>query len=156
MVLNLEGNFVQSFSESRNPFFSTLTHWQVIYYLPVCLVLQNSKNLEAWIILSCSDCEERKWGSFKSNHCSFTFNNFFSIFKLFYCCSITVVCIFSPPLYSTPAKHTSFSCFHPLPWFCSCFLYCRGEGFSGTTIKDFQDILLENIRMMKYIYMDKN
>ena len=27
---------------------------------------------------------------------------FFSIFKLFYCCLITVVCIFSPPLYPTP------------------------------------------------------
>ena len=26
---------------------------------------------------------------------------FFLIFKLFYCCSITVVCIFSPPLYLT-------------------------------------------------------
>ena len=32
---------------------------------------------------------------------------FFLIFKLFYCCSITVVFIFSPPLYPTPAKPTS-------------------------------------------------
>ena len=32
---------------------------------------------------------------------------FFLIFKLFYCCSITVVCIFSPPVYPTPAKPTS-------------------------------------------------
>ena len=48
---------------------------------------------------------------------------FFPIFKLFYCCSITVVCIFSPPLYPTPAKPTSLPCFHPAPWFCSCVLY---------------------------------
>ena len=39
----------------------------------------------------------------------------FSIFKLFYCYAITVVCIFSPPLYPTPAKPTSFPCFHPPP-----------------------------------------
>ena len=48
---------------------------------------------------------------------------FFSIFKLFYCCSIIVVSIFSPPLYPTPAKPTSLPCFHPLPWFCPCVLY---------------------------------
>ena len=28
----------------------------------------------------------------------------FSNFQLFYCCSITVVCIFSPPLHPTPAR----------------------------------------------------
>ena len=27
---------------------------------------------------------------------------FLPIFQLFYCCSITIVCIFSPPLYPTP------------------------------------------------------
>ena len=43
--------------------------------------------------------------------------------KLFYCCSITVVCIFSPLLYPTPAKHTSPPCFHPPPWFCLRVLY---------------------------------
>ena len=48
---------------------------------------------------------------------------FFSIFKLFYCYAITVVCIFSPPLYPTPAKPTSFPCFHNPPWFCPCVLY---------------------------------
>ena len=42
--------------------------------------------------------------------------------KIFYC-SITVVCIFSPPLYPTPAKPTSLFCFHPPPWFCPCVLY---------------------------------
>ena len=46
----------------------------------------------------------------------------FLIFKLF-CCSITVVCIFSPPLYPTPAKPTSLPCFHTPPWFCPCVLY---------------------------------
>ena len=49
--------------------------------------------------------------------------SFFSIFKLFYYCSITVVCIFSPPLYPTPAKPTSLACLHPPPWFCPCVLY---------------------------------
>ena len=43
-------------------------------------------------------------------------------FKSFYC-SITVVCIFSPPLYPTPAKPTSLPCFYPPPWFCPCVLY---------------------------------
>ena len=47
----------------------------------------------------------------------------FSMFKLFYCCSITVVSIFSPPLYPTPAKLTSLPCFHPPPLFCPCVLY---------------------------------
>ena len=44
----------------------------------------------------------------------------FLIFKLFYCCLIRVVCIFSPPLYPPPAKHNSLPCFHPPPWFCPC------------------------------------
>ena len=48
---------------------------------------------------------------------------FFLIFKLFYCCSITVVFIFSPPLHPTPAKPTSVPCFHPPPWFWTCVLY---------------------------------
>ena len=39
------------------------------------------------------------------------------------CCSLTVVCIFSPSLYPTPAKPTSLPCFHPPPWFCLCVLY---------------------------------
>ena len=56
--------------------------------------------------------------SLLSFYCSY----FFSIFKLFYC-SVTVVCIFSPPLYPTPAKPTSLPCFHPPPWFCPCVLY---------------------------------
>ena len=43
--------------------------------------------------------------------------------KLFYCHSITVVCIFSPPLSPTPAKSTSLPCFHPPSWFCPCVLY---------------------------------
>ena len=47
---------------------------------------------------------------------------FFQIFKLFYC-SITVVCIFSPPLYPTPAKPPSLPHLHPPPWFCPCVLY---------------------------------
>ena len=44
--------------------------------------------------------------------------------KLLYCCSITVVCIFSPPLPTpTLAKPTSLPCFHPPPWFCPGVLY---------------------------------
>ena len=42
--------------------------------------------------------------------------------KLFYC-SITVVCIFSPLFYPTPAKTTSLPCFHPPPWVCPCVRY---------------------------------
>ena len=41
----------------------------------------------------------------------------------FYCCSITVVCIFSPPLHPTTAKLSLFPCLHPPPWFCPCVLY---------------------------------
>ena len=53
-------------------------------------------------------------------------------FKLFYCCSITVVCIFSPPLYPTPAKPTSLPCFHtPHPCYCPCVLYnCSCKPFT--------------------------
>ena len=47
---------------------------------------------------------------------------FIYLFIKFYC-SITVVCIFSSPLYPTPAKPTSLPCFHPSPWFCPCVLY---------------------------------
>ena len=43
--------------------------------------------------------------------------------KLLYCCSITVVCIFSPPLPPTPAKLTFLPCFHPPLWFCPYVLY---------------------------------
>ena len=46
-----------------------------------------------------------------------------SFLKFFYCYSITVVCIFSPTFYPTPAKPTSFPCFHNPPWFCPCVLY---------------------------------
>ena len=53
---------------------------------------------------------------------SFYFYLFIYLLKIFYC-SITVVCIFSPPFYPTPAKPTSLPCFHPPPWFCPCVLY---------------------------------
>ena len=43
--------------------------------------------------------------------------------KLFYSCSITVICIFPPPLPPAPAKPTSLPCFYPPPWFCPCVLY---------------------------------
>ena len=45
------------------------------------------------------------------------------IFYFFNCCSITVVCIFSPSLHPTRAKPTSLPHLHPPPWFCSCVLY---------------------------------
>ena len=48
---------------------------------------------------------------------------FFCFLKNFYCSSITVVCIFSPPLHPTPANSTSLPCLHPPPWFCPCVLY---------------------------------
>ena len=43
----------------------------------------------------------------------------FLIKHFFYCCSITVVCIFLP----TPAKPISLPRLHPPPWFCQCVLY---------------------------------
>ena len=47
----------------------------------------------------------------------------FFFFNLFCCCSITVACIFSPPLPPTPSKPTFLPCLHPPPWFCPCVLY---------------------------------
>ena len=47
----------------------------------------------------------------------------FILFLNFYCYSITVVCIFSPSLHSTPAEPTSVPRLHPPPWFCPCVLY---------------------------------
>ena len=47
----------------------------------------------------------------------------YSLFKNFYCYSITVVCIFSPSFYPTPAKPTSLPHFHLPPWFSPCVLY---------------------------------
>ena len=47
---------------------------------------------------------------------------FFLFFLNFYCYSITVVCIFSPPLDPPPAQPNSLPCFHPPPWFCLCVL----------------------------------
>ena len=49
--------------------------------------------------------------------------SFFPILKLFYCCSITVVFIFSPPLYPTAAKPSSLPHLHLPPWFCPWVLY---------------------------------
>ena len=49
--------------------------------------------------------------------------SFSFFYKLLYCCSVTVVCIFSPPLLPNPAKPISLPCFYPLPWFCPCVLY---------------------------------
>ena len=45
------------------------------------------------------------------------------LFKNFYCCSITVVCIYLPPLPPTPAKPTSLPCFLPLLVLSMCPLY---------------------------------
>ena len=60
---------------------------------------------------------------------------FFLIFKLFYRCSITVFCIFSPPLYSTQAKPASLPCFHPALWFWLCVLYsCSWKHFSPLSL----------------------
>ena len=67
----------------------------------------------------CLLLKDRAWKS----GAIFFFLFFSSIFQLFYCCSITVVCIFSPPLYPTPAKPISLPCFHPSPWFCPRVLY---------------------------------
>ena len=54
----------------------------------------------------------------------FQFPGWSQFFKLLYCCSITVVCLFPhlslPP---TPAKPISLPCFQAPPWFCPCVLY---------------------------------
>ena len=42
---------------------------------------------------------------------------------IFYCYSITVVCLFSPSLHPTPAEPSSVSHLHRPPWFCPCVLY---------------------------------
>ena len=69
---------------------------------------------------------------------------FFLIFKLFYCCSFTVVCIFSPPLYPTPAKPISLPCFHPPLWFCPCVLH------NTTLVKKAR-----NVDGLKVIFLNK-
>ena len=46
------------------------------------------------------------------------FLTFLSLFFFNFFYSVTIVCIFSPCLYPTPAKPTSLLCFHPSPWFC--------------------------------------
>ena len=69
--------------------------------------------------------KDHLWGSYRigKGGVVFSFVLFCLIFKLFYCCSITVVCIFSLPLYPTPDKPTSLPCLHPPPWFCPCVIY---------------------------------
>ena len=62
-----------------------------------------------------------------ANMFSYTVDSFFilltvSFFKLFYCCSSTVVYIYPPRLPPTLAIHTYLPCFDP-PWFCPCVLY---------------------------------
>ena len=58
---------------------------------------------------------------FIHRHCILKLSTFKFLFnfilKLFYCCSITVVCIFPPPLSPTLAKPISLPCFCPPPWF---------------------------------------
>ena len=54
--------------------------------------------------------------------------SFRDFFLIFYCYSVTIVCIFSPSLHPTPANPTSFPHLYPHPWFCPCVLYsssCR-------------------------------
>ena len=48
---------------------------------------------------------------------------FFFLILIFYCYSITVVCLFSPSLHPTPAEPTSLPHLHPSPSFCACVLY---------------------------------
>ena len=68
---------------------------------------------------------------------------FLLVFQFLYCCSITVVCIFSPPIPPTPAKPTSLPCFFPLlistqdglkKWEWGC-IACRLKGGRGMIMK---------------------
>ena len=62
------------------------------------------------------------------------FHRYFFLFfhKLLHCCSITVVCIFSPPLPSHPSQtHLPHLLPSPNPWFYPCVLYrSSGKPFS--------------------------
>ena len=49
-----------------------------------------------------------------------TFSFFYFIF---YCYSITTVCLFSPSLHPIPANPTCLPHLYPPPWFCPCVLY---------------------------------
>ena len=46
----------------------------------------------------------------------------FFFFKIFYCYSITIVCLFSASLHPTPAEPPSLPHLHPSPWFGPCVL----------------------------------
>ena len=46
-----------------------------------------------------------------------------SFLNIFYCYSITIVCLFSPSLHPTPADPTSLPHLYPPPWFCPGVLY---------------------------------
>ena len=48
---------------------------------------------------------------------------FLFLILIFYCYSITVVCLFSPSLHPTPAEPPSLPHLHPPHWFCPCGLY---------------------------------
>ena len=54
---------------------------------------------------------------------TFLKNLFYLFYFIFYFYSVTIVCIFSPSLYPTPASPTSLPHLYPPPWFCPCVLY---------------------------------
>ena len=57
------------------------------------------------------------------NIASFFLIYFFNFCFIFYFYSVTIVCIFSPSLHSTPASPTSLTHLYPPPCFCPCVLY---------------------------------
>ena len=78
---------------------------------------------------------------------------FFSIIKLFNCSSTTIVCIFSPPLYPTPAKPISLPCFYPPPWFCPCALYSSSwKPFSPLSLPSGYCYIVPNFKMSPVIF----
>ena len=66
--------------------------------------------------------------------CGITFPHPRNFLKLFYCCSITVVCIYPPP-FPIPTAAIPTSLVSMPPWFCPCVLYsCSRKPFSPSSL----------------------
>ena len=80
--------------------------------------------LHSYISISILTDQSEQLHSYQSGQCFLEWTaRIWSSFFFIYCYSITVVCIFSPSLHPTPAKHTSLPHLHPPLWFCPCVLY---------------------------------
>ena len=71
---------------------------------------------------------------------------------IFYCYSITFVCLFSPSLHPTQAKHPSLPHLHPPPWFCPCVLYSTSCNPLSSLSPSHSAHLLLDCSFFWYIY----